>query len=103
MIIYCEKPGFGQIVSSFSLNSTTIRLKRPQNLSQTSFFSLQFPKSDRLLALADGESSFTVQELTSHTRTNIWVVEQFLGFCFRIEEMDSMYQIYCKGQNLAIS
>jgi len=51
MIIYCEKPGFGQILSSFSLNRSTIRLKRPQNLSQTSLFSLQFPKSDRLLEL----------------------------------------------------
>jgi len=29
-------------------NSTTIRLKRPQNLTQISFFSLSFPKSDRL-------------------------------------------------------
>ena len=33
----------------FFVNRSTIRLKRPQNLSQTSLFSLQFPKSDRLL------------------------------------------------------
>lgn len=34
------------------------------------------------LALVGG--AFRVREITSHTRTNIWVVEQFLGPTFRI-------------------
>ncbi|MCK5660443.1 MAG: hypothetical protein KAH86_03720, partial [Methanosarcinales archaeon] len=29
--------------------------------------------------------SFTVQELTGHTKTNIWVVEKFLDVRFDIE------------------
>jgi len=51
MIIYGENPEFGQISGSFSLNSPAIRLKRPQNLIQISFFSLSFPKTDRLLVI----------------------------------------------------
>jgi len=50
-MIYCGKAGFGHIMRSFLLNSTTIRLKRPQNLSQTSIPSLQPPKSDKLLVI----------------------------------------------------
>ncbi|MGB9612797.1 MAG: RNA 3'-terminal phosphate cyclase [Candidatus Margulisiibacteriota bacterium] len=37
------------------------------------------------LALAQGLSSFTVSEITSHLLTNIWVVEQFLPIKFKIE------------------
>jgi hypothetical protein len=49
-MIYCEKAEFGQISRSFSLNSGAIRLKRPKNLTQIGFSSLQSVKSDRLLA-----------------------------------------------------
>jgi RNA 3'-terminal phosphate cyclase (ATP) len=36
-----------------------------------------------------GSGSFTVREVSGHTRTNIWVVEQFLGVEFRVEEQES--------------
>jgi hypothetical protein len=49
-MIYCGKAEFGQISRSFSLNSGAIRLKRPKNLTQIGFPSLQSVKSDRLLA-----------------------------------------------------
>ena len=48
-MIYCEKPEFGQISRSLSLNSGAIRLKRPKNLTQIGFLSLQSVKPDRLL------------------------------------------------------
>jgi RNA 3'-terminal phosphate cyclase (ATP) len=37
------------------------------------------------LALADGVSRLTVQRLSGHLMTNIWVVERFLGKVFEIE------------------
>ena len=37
--------------------------------------------------------SFTVREVSGHTRTNIWVVEQFLGVKFRIEEKKDVFKI----------
>jgi len=37
--------------------------------------------------------SFTVREVSGHTRTNIWVVEQFLGVEFRIEEKKDVFKI----------
>ena len=40
-----------------------------------------------------GDGSFTVQEVSGHTRTNIWVVEQFLGVEFRIEEKKDVFKI----------
>lgn len=40
------------------------------------------------LALADG-GSFTTRIITPHTKTNIWVTEQFLGVKFRIEELET--------------
>ena len=36
-----------------------------------------------------GNGSFTVREVSEHTRTNIWVVEQFLGVEFGVEEQES--------------
>jgi len=39
------------------------------------------------MALAKGESSVTVSELTPHIKTNIWVIEQFIKQRFRIEEL----------------
>jgi hypothetical protein len=47
-MIYSEKAEFGQISSSFSLNSGAVRLKRPKNLTQIGFLSLRSVKSDRL-------------------------------------------------------
>ena len=40
-----------------------------------------------------GGGSFTVREVSGHTRTNIWVVEQFLGVEFRIEEKKDLFKI----------
>jgi len=40
-----------------------------------------------------GGGSFTVGEVSGHTRTNIWVVEQFLGVEFRIEEKKDVFKI----------
>jgi len=41
------------------------------------------------MALAKGESSVTVSELTTHIKTNIWVIEQFIKERFRIEELEN--------------
>lgn len=51
--------------------------------------------SDQLLlymALAGG-GSFTVRELTEHTRTNIWLIEQFLPVKFGVEKADGLWHI----------
>lgn len=46
------------------------------------------------MGLARG-GSFTVEEVSGHTRTNIWVVEQFLSVEFRVEEHEKgLYLIY---------
>lgn len=37
-------------------------------------------------ALAEGTSTFTVEAITEHFRTNMWVIEQFLGPCFTVLE-----------------
>ncbi len=44
------------------------------------------------MGLARG-GSFTVREVSGHTRTNIWVVEQFLGVEFSIEEKKDVFKI----------
>ena len=44
------------------------------------------------LGLARG-GSFCVREVSEHTRTNIWVVEQFLDVTFNIEEREEIYRI----------
>ncbi len=48
-LIYCGNAGLGQISRSFSLNRSTIRLKRSKNLTPTGVPSLRSVKSDRLL------------------------------------------------------
>ncbi len=40
------------------------------------------------LALAEG-GSFTTRVITPHTKTNIWVTEQFLDVKFKIEELET--------------
>jgi len=46
------------------------------------------------MGLARG-GSFTVREVSGHTRTNIWVVEQFLGVEFGIQKIeDKLCKIY---------
>ncbi|HEY9246427.1 MAG TPA: RNA 3'-terminal phosphate cyclase, partial [Candidatus Methanoperedens sp.] len=46
------------------------------------------------MALAGG-GSFTTRVITPHTRTNIWVTEQFLDVKFRIEEMkNGLFRIF---------
>lgn len=44
------------------------------------------------MALA-GNSSYTVRELSMHTRTNIWVTEQFLDVKFRINEKGGLFEV----------
>jgi RNA 3'-terminal phosphate cyclase (ATP) len=39
------------------------------------------------MALAKGDSSVTVSELTPHIKTNIWVLERFINERFKIEEL----------------
>jgi len=50
-LIYCGKAEFGQIPRSFAVNSDAIHLKRPRNLTQICFPSLQSVKPDRLQAV----------------------------------------------------
>ena len=46
------------------------------------------------MGLARG-GSFTVGEVSGHAKTNIWVVEQFLGVKFGVERMeDRLFRIY---------
>ena len=40
-----------------------------------------------------GSGSFTVREVTEHTRTNIWVVEQFLDVEFNIIEKRGLFRV----------
>jgi RNA 3'-terminal phosphate cyclase (ATP) len=42
------------------------------------------------MALA-GNSSYTVEELSLHTLTNIWITEQFLDVKFKIEENNGLF------------
>ncbi|MDW5551393.1 RNA 3'-terminal phosphate cyclase [Methanosarcina sp.] len=44
------------------------------------------------MALA-GNSSYTVRELSLHTKTNIWVTEQFLDVNFRIEKKEGLFEV----------
>ncbi len=55
-MIYCEKAEFGQIFRSLSSNSGAILLKRPINLTQIRFLSLQSVKPDRLLVSCQANS-----------------------------------------------
>ncbi|MBW6517847.1 MAG: RNA 3'-terminal phosphate cyclase [ANME-2 cluster archaeon] len=42
-----------------------------------------------------GSGSFTVREVSEHTRTNIWVVEQFLDVTFGVEAQEGgLFRIY---------
>lgn len=52
------------------------------------------------MALARGESSATVSELTPHIKTNIWVLEQFVDARFRVEELGNRARIAVKGIGL---
>lgn len=44
------------------------------------------------IAIAKG--SFTTRMITSHTKTNIWVSEQFLDVKFKIEKVNNHYRVY---------
>ncbi len=47
------------------------------------------------MALAKGGCSLTTRFLTPHTRTNIWVVERFLDFKFKIEGKIEKSDLVC--------
>lgn len=44
------------------------------------------------IAMAGG--SFTTRVISSHTKTNIWVTEQFLGVKFRTEKVKNGFKVY---------
>ncbi|MEA3323969.1 MAG: RNA 3'-terminal phosphate cyclase, partial [Euryarchaeota archaeon] len=43
-----------------------------------------------------GSGSFTVRELSSHTKTNIWACEQFTDAKFEIESIDQNIRVACQ-------
>lgn len=45
------------------------------------------------LALADGKSEITVEEITQHCRTNVSVCEQILGVRFDVDEKDKTIEV----------
>lgn len=45
------------------------------------------------MALAEGISIIRTFELTNHAKTNIWLVEKFLGKKYTIKEIDSLHEI----------
>jgi len=47
------------------------------------------------LALAGGRASFTTRAATSHTRTAIWLAEQFLPARFRVDETPGHARVEC--------
>jgi RNA 3'-terminal phosphate cyclase (ATP)/RNA 3'-terminal phosphate cyclase (GTP) len=51
------------------------------------------------LALAEGQSEITIPELTSHARTNMWVIEQFLKTKFFIKGKKPV-KVICNGYGL---
>lgn len=56
--------------------------------------------SDQVLgymALAKGKSIIIAQELTGHAKTNIWVIEKFLGEKFSTKEISGGVRISCSG------
>lgn len=48
------------------------------------------------MAIAQGRSSFTVREVSSHLKTNIEIVEKILGVKFKIEQKGDIYRIVKK-------
>ena len=51
------------------------------------------------LAQAVGPSAFTTEEVTSHLKTNLWVIEQFLGPTFQVQgNLGESGEIRCHGR-----
>ncbi len=51
------------------------------------------------LAQARGPSRLTTEEVTSHLLTNVWVIEQFLGPTFQVQEaLGGPGEIVCQGR-----
>ena len=51
------------------------------------------PERMRDAALAEGESTFTVREVTTHARTAMWLIEQFLPVRFVEDRPDGFYRV----------
>lgn len=49
------------------------------------------------MALANGESSVIIPNLTDHIKTNIWVTERFLGKKFEIKKDGEIFEVSCRG------
>ncbi|MEM3504096.1 MAG: RNA 3'-terminal phosphate cyclase, partial [Nitrososphaeria archaeon] len=45
------------------------------------------------MALADGESSFIVREVSDHLETNIWLCEKILGIEFSVSKVNGNWRI----------
>jgi len=54
------------------------------------------------LAIAKGNSSFTVRKITKHLETNIYIVEKIVGNRFEIEKKDKLYVVKCRGSGFSI-
>ncbi|NVM29103.1 MAG: RNA 3'-terminal phosphate cyclase [Candidatus Helarchaeota archaeon] len=50
------------------------------------------------MALASGMSVIKPNELTNHTKTNIWLIEKFLEKEFDVRSIDSLYEITIKNK-----
>jgi RNA 3'-terminal phosphate cyclase (ATP) len=53
------------------------------------------------MALAKGRSSIVTERITTHLKTNIWVVEQFLPVTFRVDETKGIVSVKGIGFGLA--
>jgi RNA 3'-terminal phosphate cyclase (ATP)/RNA 3'-terminal phosphate cyclase (GTP) len=47
------------------------------------------------MAIAHGESQFLTSQITTHAKTNMWVIEKFLDVRFEIKEQDKMFLVKC--------
>jgi len=48
------------------------------------------------ISFAKGTSIFTTPELSMHAKTNIWVIERFLGKLFAIKHKNNVFVVECK-------
>jgi RNA 3'-phosphate cyclase len=45
------------------------------------------------MALADAPSEFTVRKVSNHSKTNIWLIEQFLDVSFSVEKSGDLWKV----------
>lgn len=62
---------------------------------------LDLHAADQMLvyaALANGPSHFTVRVLSSHARTTLWLIEQFLPVEFGVAQAGQLWRVDCRPQ-----